>query len=187
MSVDQYVTPDKSCVTDFHVEKFIPSMSEKEKKYATYMILASWAGFTIILDQASKESPKIHEYLSALIPLLSPDDLNKAIEIDTSSNSDNQKYVNLKYLVYYAANFYANCGNYDGTYKTKFIPRLSKERLCELTPPNIQHLLNDCIDDMYSLETEKISLGFSPKGITSYYSPSTITEEEVNKVKEVFK
>ena len=38
---------------------------------------------------------------------------------------------------------------------------------------------------MYSLKPWDISLWFSPKWNTSYYSPSIITEEEVNKVNEV--
>lgn len=184
-TLKQYLAPLNAKIGDLHVEKLIPTMSEREKNYATYLILASWAGFPILLDQVSKESIKIHEYLSSLIPLLSKDDLNRAIQIDLSNKNNDPKDVNLKYLVDYAANFYYNGGNYLGFGDKKFIPRLSKDSLRQLTPASIQNLLDACIDDLFSLEAGKLELGYSPNGVTTYYSPCTMTNEEVEKVNKV--
>ena len=61
---DQYLCQTGFKVGDLHVEKLIPHMSEKERNYATYLILASWAGLPIIYDQVSRESIKIHNFLT---------------------------------------------------------------------------------------------------------------------------
>lgn len=173
-------------IKNYQVDKCISNLSEKEKKYATYLILASWAGFPILLDQVSKESNTIHKYLSSLFQFLSQEDLNKAIEIDISNNNTNDdKYVDLYYIIEYAVLFYKNSGNYGESGNKKFIPKISKEKLREITPPNIQDLLNDCIEDMYLLEPGKLELGFGPKGVNTYYSPNSITMEENKSVDKV--
>lgn len=186
-SVDlkQYLAATNSKIGDLHVEKLIPTMSEKEKNYATYLVLASWAGFPILLDQVSKESFKIHEYLSALIPTLSSDDLNKAVQIDLRNKSNDQKILTLKYLVDYASLFYYNGGNYLGFGDSKIIPRFSKESLREITPQNLHSLLDNCIDDIFSSDNGKLELGYSPNGVTTYYEPNTMTEEEVESINKV--
>ena len=181
----QYLAQTNIKVGDLHVENLIPAMSEKEKNYATYLILASWAGYQILLDQVSKESPKIHKYLSALFASLPREDLTRAINIDSNNKDSSANDANLKYLIEYATCFYYNGGNYLGFGDTKFIPRLSKESLRELTKPELHDLLEECIDDIYSLENGKLELGFSPNGITTYYDPSDITEEEVVSVNKV--
>ena len=85
--------------------------------------------------------------------------------------------IDLYYIIEYAVMFYRSSGNYGGSGNKKFITQLSKEKLREITPPNIQDLLNDCIDDMYLLEPGKLELGFSPKGVNTNYSPNCITIE----------
>ena len=179
IKVEDFLCGTDAKIGDLHVEKIIPSMTEKEKLYSTYLCLASWAGFPIILDQISKESPKIHNFLSAFLPSLPKDKLVKSLtETDEES-------LNYKYILEYAANFYYNSGNFLGFGDTKFIPRISKEKLTELTPPNLQGLLNECIDDMYLLENGKVILGYSPHGVTTYYEPSDISEDEIVVVNKV--
>ena len=170
---DQYLCQTGFKVGDLHVEKLIPHMSEKERNYATYLILASWAGLPIIYDQVSRESIKIHNFLTNLFTSLSKEKLVNAFK------QDEEKKTPMFYLIEYAATFYCNAGNFSGFGDTKFIPRLSKEELRELTPDNLKQLLDDCIDDIYSLENGKVELGYAPNGITSYYEPYDITEDEI--------
>lgn len=185
INIKQYLAATNNKIGDLHVEKLIPTMSEKERNYATFLILASWAGYPILLDQVSKESPRIHKYLSALFKALPRDSLNKAITVNIEDKNHDVKDANLKYLIEYAALFYYNGGNYLGFGDTKFIPRVPKESLREITPSNLHNLLDDCIEDIYSLEKGKLELGFSPEGVTTYYDPSDITKEEVESVNQV--
>lgn len=185
IDINQYLTQENFKIGDLHAEKLIPTMSEKEKNYATYLILASWAGFPIILDQVSKESPRIHKFLSSLFPTFTHEELSKAINIDIKNKDNQARDVDLKHLIEYATLFYYNAGNYLGFGDTKFIPRLSKESLRELTKPELKGLLDDCIDDIYSLEKGKLELGFSPEGITTYYEPSDMSKEEVESINKV--
>ncbi|OHS95367.1 Dipeptidyl peptidase 3 [Tritrichomonas foetus] len=144
------------------------------------MVLASWAGFPILLDQVSPEAIKIHNFLSKLFV-----EFPRDFFVDSLKTSEDNKENPIKFLVEYAATFYYNGGNFLGFGDTKFIPRISKDELRKVTPEKLHQLLNECIDDMYSLEPGKVELGYAPNGLTTYYEPLDIKPEEVEAINSI--
>ncbi|KAH0788622.1 Dipeptidyl-peptidase III [Histomonas meleagridis] len=170
------------CPTDFPVGdlktgKYLKGLSEKERKYATYLVLASWAGFPILADQTSRESPRILKFLLAFF---------QAIPREALIQSLNEKTSVLYYIVEYAAQFFYQGGNFLGFGDTKFIPRCSKEDFILATPESIRPLLLDCIEEIYSTSPDNVTeIGFHPTGVNTYYEPSDFTEEEAKGIDSV--
>ena len=172
-----YLVSDTVLLGDLKSGQYFSSLTEKQQKYATYISLANFA------SSLSDESPKIHAFLSYLLPSLSSDMVHSAFSSPSETN------LPLRQLIEYAAVFYQCSSNYRGFGDTKFIPRLSKEGLislidnCQLdktTHDKALDLLNQCISSMYSLDPPSVrSQGFSPTGVTRYYLPSDFTQNEV--------
>jgi dipeptidyl-peptidase-3 len=158
-------------VGDLHVEKILAGLSPAQTAYATYLSLASWAGFPVLAAQISVESFAIHRFLSTFLRVY-PRDLLVA--------GAGQPGSNLFYLLEYAATFYYNGANYVGFGDTKFLPRVEKDALVELVSPYpaLSAMLDSVIDAIYAVDLPLRSLGWPPLGVTSYYSPSDFTEAE---------
>ncbi|KAK8841007.1 hypothetical protein M9Y10_027844 [Tritrichomonas musculus] len=180
--------PSYLCITgfnvqDLHVGKYIKTLSDKAKAYATYLSLASWAGFPILAAQTSRESPSIHEFLSAFI--------TEYDNHDQLVKSLSEPGTTLYYLIEYAAQFYNSCANYLGMGDSKFIPRCSKEEIKTVLKGQKQHLtdlFDKCSDSMYSTAPSSLlQLGFNPEGTTAYYDPFDFTEDEQQKIDKILK
>ena len=156
--------------------KILEQLSERDKKYATYMHLAGQAGFPILASSVSRESLAIHDFLEEFIPSL------PAQMVYNSYNSNDEESVKIVAICSYAAFFYHNNGNYSGFGSQKFTPRLSREDLISLVQkfnPNSMPLLQNCIDDLYSLDPENVAqIGWYPTGISPLYSPPDFTKQE---------
>lgn len=167
-------------VVDFKTEKILAGLSERDKKYATYMHLAGQACFPILASSISKESLAIHDFLEEFIPSL-PSEI-----VYDSYNHKNDDWLKITAICAYAAHFYHNNGNYSGFGSQKFTPRLSQDDLISLVKqynPNSMPLLQNCIHDLYSLEPANITqIGWYPTGISPYYSPPDFTEEEQKEI-----
>ena len=177
-----YYVPEEVLAGDLKVGGILSQLTEKEKKYATYLHLSAFAMFPILADSLSKESLSIHAFLSAYLLSIKPSDAHTAIINPTEENRIFRQLIN------YSAVFYLNSSNYLGFGDTKFIPRMTQEELhtfISKTSPTILPLLDNCIESMFSLEPESIrSLGFSPHGVTQYYKPETLLQDEAKAVTE---
>ena len=160
-------------VGDLHADRLIPQMTEKERTYALYLTLASWAGFPILNDQVSRESGAVHKFLSTFFKSTPVEKLNAALY---------EKDGPLFYLLEFAGQFYGNGGNFTGMGDRKIIPRVTRSELEQLVKGNseLEQLLAACADGMYSLDGD--ILGWGPKGVTAYYDPLDFTEEEAKAV-----
>jgi dipeptidyl-peptidase-3 len=154
-----------------HVERSIATLTPQQLQYATYLALASWAGLPIILGQTSRESPRIHDFLSSLILQFPRAELEAAVH---------EPGTNLFYLLEYASVFYDNSGNYTGYDDTKFIPRVARDDLVALVAsyPDLTAKLLSVIDDIYSREPGQLRLGWPPIGTSAYYEPRDFTADE---------
>lgn len=170
MSTDNYKCKTGFPVGDLNTGKILSSLTEKELKYATYLTLASYAGFPILADQVSRESRKILDFLLKFFTEIDRQDMEAAMEGKTSP---------LFYMIEYGAEFFGQGGNFYGYGDKKFIPMCTKEELIEITPEQAKELLKDCIEDLYDVHIkEQTRLGFYPKGVTTYYEPIDFTKEE---------
>jgi dipeptidyl-peptidase-3 len=164
------------CVTGFpvanlHTQQVISTLTPDQMKYATYLALASWAGFPILLSQVSPESPGIHDFLSSFISIYPLSELESAV---TQPNTP------LFFLLEYAAQFYASTGNYRGYGSNKFIPRISQSDLTSLVAPypEVSAKLAAVLEPLYSQDPTVRTLGWPPKNVTAYYLPRDFTQEE---------
>ncbi|OHS94308.1 Dipeptidyl peptidase 3 [Tritrichomonas foetus] len=174
------------CQTGFNVQDLcisdvLKNLNDKTSKYATYLSLATWAGFPILASQSSREALPIHDFLSALVSEF-PTDKLKAATGETNTP--------LFYLLEYGAQFYFNGSNYIGFGDNKFIPRCSKEDVLSILAghQNLIDLFNKCSERMYSYEPSNcLHLGFHPGGTTTYYDPEDFTEDEQKGIDAVLK
>lgn len=171
------------CSTDFPIgdlkaAHYAAGLTEKELQYASNMILAQNAGALVLFDQVSKESRKIHEFLKCFLTETSIEKL-----ANPEPNSP------LFYFEEFACVFYYNTGNYLGFGDTKFVPRITKDQLREIVKDNKKAaaLLEECIDDIYDLSSNKTQLGFNPDGYTVYYQPDDFTADEAEGIDKVLK
>jgi dipeptidyl-peptidase-3 len=158
-------------IGDLHPEKILSTLSPQQLSYATYLSLASWAGFPIVASQVSPHSLAIHNFLSSFFRTYPRDSL-----VAASTQPD----TNLFYFLEYAATFYNNCSNYFGWGDNKFIPFLPKDSLLDLVSPypDLSTQLSTVIDAIYSSDIPVRNLGWGPKNLTAYYSPSDFSESE---------
>ena len=177
------IPPANLCTTDFPIgdlkaPQYAAGLTPKELQYAANMILAQNAGALVLFDQVSKESKKIHAFLSAFLTETPIEKLRNA-----EQNSP------LFYLLEFACAFYYNSGNYLGFGDTKFVPRLTKEQLREIVKENahVSKLLDECIEDIYDVSGPKSQLGFNPDGCTVYYQPDDFTQSEAEGIDQVLK
>lgn len=92
-------------------------------------------------------------------------------------------------LLVYISGVLANSGNYKGFGDSKIVPNLPKERLGKIiltsaahkaNPKTVETLWNACADRIYSLEDLHQHLGFSDKGVTTYFTPNcTLKDSEL--------
>jgi len=172
-NIDPYLTSTGFPVGDLKVQKPISYLSEKEMKYAAYLIMASWAGFPMLVDQTSREGLSIHEFLYAFFNTFSKEDLIPSLSVEPRTP--------LFYFIEYSIQFFFNSGNYLSFGDTKFIPRCSKEEIREIVKgkPILEELLEKCIESIYDLTNPQVrQQGFAPNGITNYYEPVDFTLEE---------
>jgi dipeptidyl-peptidase-3 len=158
-------------VGNLHTERSLSALSPQQLKYATYLSLASWAGFPILLSQVSVESPSIHTFLSSFISIYPFSSLESAA---TEPNSP------LFYFLEYAAQFYYNGGNFMGFGDTKFIPRISQSDLSLLLAPypSLSALFASVSSSLYSEDPTTRALGWPPENVTAYYFPRDFRREE---------
>lgn len=160
------------------------ALTDKEKLYAHYLSQASWYGGLIVYVQTSPEAPIIFSLLHRLITAEGVEDLKRTATEDGKASEED-----VKALLVYIAGVFANSGNYKGFGDSKIVPNLPKERLEEIVltsaaykadPTVIQALWSACADSIYSLEPLQQHLGFSDKGITTYFTPNcTLKDSEL--------
>jgi dipeptidyl-peptidase-3 len=171
MAEPQYLAFTGAPVGNLRTDRVLATLTPEQIKYATYLALAAWAGFPILLSQVSVESPAIHAFLSAFIGAYPADALEAATAAPDTP---------LFYLLEYAAQFYYNGGNYLGFGDRKFIPRVARTDLAGLlTPyPAVSALFESAADAIYSVDPSVLALGWPPKNVTAYYSPGDFSEAE---------
>ena len=169
-------------INNFHVTELLNQMSEKEKKYATFMALASWAGYPIILKQVSRESTKIFNFVHEFVKSFTDDEINAIFAENTKTNQESNLYQALRFCLA----IIENIGNYSGYGDQKILPRISKldfEKICENRGEKIKNLFDQCKSNFYKYND--LQLGFYPNGCTAYYEPEDFTQEEQKAIDQI--
>ena len=171
--MSQHVIENNTPVVVLECRNAFERLTDREKAYAHHLSQAAWIGSLITLYQTSKESPTI---FSLLHRLFSHDTVADLKEMATGSAGFTDD--DFTALLVYAASVLSNMGNYKGFGDLKFVPNVDANKLEKLLTgstaaqedPAILRLWQDCQKAMYSLEPNEKSLGFPPKGTTTYFT-----------------
>ena len=158
------------------------SLLPAEQKYAHYLAQAGWEGSLIVLLQTSPESP----YLFLLLHKLFSKGCGPQCFFSSQQPSE-QTLSDFTGLLWYAAQFFSNMGNYQSFGDSKFIPGIARDKLWALVELSqayaadkdlVTLLWSRCNNAMYSLEPKRLrELGFPPDGVTTYYSENIVHSE----------
>ena len=182
--LSRYVTPKAVPVRVLEVRSSFEGLTEKEKLYAHWMSVASWRGALICFEQVSNESPTILQLILGIYST-NPVDLRKQANRRGVSDAD------LLELERYSAMFLSNTGNYLSFGDTKFVPRISPQKVAIIVDiaaslagdggPELRDLWTACRYPMWSLQPDERALGLAEEGTSSYYGED-LTKAEVQDV-----
>ncbi|KAI2805606.1 bifunctional diacylglycerol diphosphate phosphatase/phosphatidate phosphatase, partial [Blomia tropicalis] len=186
MAQSEYIYTNDTPVVQLDACTAFQNLTTEEKLYAHHLSKASWFGSLVVLFQTSPESPLIFALFKRLFGGQNLAEL-KSVALKNASMSEDEWRA---FLVYVSA-FYSNMGNYRGFGDSKFIPNFPKEKFETLIkhstaygqdPGFFDFVWKNVQNRLYSLETSQLSLGFEPKGTTTYFS-SNMTEADSKIVK----
>jgi dipeptidyl-peptidase-3 len=164
----EFLCPTDLDIGDLHIDRVLSGLTPDQIKYATYLSLAGWAGFPILLNQIHPKAASIHAFLSDFL-------LNyPRAELQTATTGP------LFHLLEYAVVFYFNSSQYLGFGDTKFVPRLTANELQALISPYpaLKAKLDACVDAIYDVSASELHLGFGPANVTAYYEPADFSPSE---------
>ncbi|KAK5575359.1 hypothetical protein RB653_010618 [Dictyostelium firmibasis] len=174
--IENHLVPKEIPVYRLNARESFNLLTEKEQLYAHHISVACWWGSKICLGQTSVESGPIFNLFQNLF---SVPDLKSTVVPNIISEDE---YTD---LLSYAATFYGNMGNYLSFGDSKFIPRISKEKLQlvinKVNDNKVNQYWSKSSELMYSLDKQVRELGIDGNGISTYYSPN-ITKAEIEKV-----
>ena len=150
------------------------------------LLRAAFLGTRVTLRQVSPESEPIYDLILSLYNACSGD-------WESLGNKTNTPSEDVAHFLSYAAQFLGNGGNYKGFGDSKFIPRISPEKLrglCSMSQ-DCQSALQKAINTGGGLYEAKepgmMHLGYSDKGhMTTYYPDSpAITKDQITQIGDV--
>ncbi|MAG56679.1 MAG: hypothetical protein CMJ83_10350 [Planctomycetes bacterium] len=181
-----YVTPDTVPVRVLDATAAFEKLTAREKHYAHWMSVASWVGAVICFEQVSAESPAI---LELLLHVYSRDRVTLRKEATRRGVTDQE----LHWLDGYAARFLSNTGNYLSFGDSKFVPRVSPQKvgvvidvaahMGEKPDQRLLDLWTKTRFKIWSLERDERELGLDEIGTSGYYGED-VTQKEIERVKD---
>ena len=150
----QFLTEPNIPICVLEAKDAFDSLAEADKLYAHHLGKASWAGFPVVLQQVSPESPKIFNFLMKLFKQVSLEDLQK------KSGVTEEEWLRFSD---YVSNFLGNGGNYRSFGDSKFIPVIGPEimtRIAEVAGPEVLTLWKEIAEAVYDVSPNKLELGW---------------------------
>lgn len=175
------ITPDKLSLGILDSFHSFQQLTNIEKMYAYYMSKASWAGYDIVVKQTSKFSHKIMRFFVNVFSMYRLRDMEILV-------LENDKNV-FEMVVNYAALIFASGGNYLSFGDSKFVPRCSKSdfrHVIETYFPEFAKEYTTIEDEMFSLNSNELHLGYYPDKCNAYFSEN-MSQEDCDLVDEYLK
>lgn len=163
-------TPEKLTLGILDSYHSFQQLTDDEKLYAYYMSKASWAGYDIVVKQTSRFSHKIMRLFVDIFSMYKPRDIDVCEEDKTCFDN----------VVNYSALVFASGGNYLSFGDSKFIPRCSKTEFQHIIQTYFPEFLKDYLlfqDEMFSLNSNELHLGYFPDKSNAYFSENMSRED----------
>ncbi|EME49997.1 hypothetical protein DOTSEDRAFT_68754 [Dothistroma septosporum NZE10] len=184
-TLKQYLADDPPTIVPLSIKPHFEALSTREKKYAHYISRAALAGTRVNLRQVSPESEPIYDFILTL---------HKSCNGDWKRLSSNAGVSDedLKQFLNFAAQFIGNTGNYKSFGDSKFIPRVSADKVAALAKASseAEKLWNQIKDAVYdSRSISRMHLGYLDEGHVSTYYPDSndITKDDISYVSDWLK
>lgn len=156
------------------------TLTTQEKMYCYYISKACWAGYLAVPEQVSPEAPHL---MNLFNDIYKNNTINEVFVFCSSKGVTKEEY---QQFLNYVGTFFANGGNYKGFGDTKILPNLSKEKLTTILNSVKESKkvkdINKLIDGIYSSNSNELSLGIHPKGISNYFVGETMLKGEIKLV-----
>ncbi|KAH6918593.1 dipeptidyl peptidase III [Coprinopsis sp. MPI-PUGE-AT-0042] len=186
LSAERFFADRAAPICGLDVGKAFSQLSSKEKKYAHYVGLASWAGARIIQEQWTPQAKDLYDLLIATFstPNKELTDLDKLKKASGLSDLDWDD------VIAYTTQVFSNLTNYRTFGNSKILPRVSAENFEAVikNSPNADKALglwNQLKEHIYASEPESILfVGKRSEGHISNYYPgdNVITDDEIQAV-----
>lgn len=183
MSTRLFYADSEAPIVSLSAKKHFDQLSSPNlQKYAHHLSRASFHGSRAVLDSVSPESPYIYDFILLIHEKLNQPHSNQEY-IDKLSGIGKQ---DVTYYLEYAAQFLDNLGNYKSFGDRKFIPRIEREKFCQL----VEKVNDKDVSDLYNkvehqiYDTDRGLLGYPDHGLLSNYYPhsANITKDEIDAV-----
>ncbi|KAI9728619.1 MAG: hypothetical protein M1828_002725 [Chrysothrix sp. TS-e1954] len=181
--LQSYLADDPPTVVQLAIKPHFEALTDREKHYAHYLSIASWAGTRVCLRQVSPESEHIYDMIVELHRHCKGDWTSLAKD---SGVSDEE----LTEFLNYAAQFLGNTGNFKSFGDSKFIPRISARQLKALASasPKALEAHEKAESSIYESDVGHMHLGYPDAGHVSNYYPDspTLTKEDITQLSTTF-
>ncbi|KAH9981302.1 aflatoxin-detoxifizyme [Lactifluus volemus] len=181
LSSDRFLTDLNAPIVSLQVEQAFSQLSSTEKKYAHYLSEASWAGARIILGQWTPYTEKLYDLL--ILAFSENGTLTNMNALKEKSGLSQDEWDR---VLEFASQTLSNLANYKSFGFTKFVPRVSSDKLAAVVEksPNAANavpLWNQLKEHIYALEPEaSLFIGKRALGqVSNYYPGVPITDDEV--------
>lgn len=186
MDLTHYLADSPPTIVRLEIKPHFEALNKQDKQYAHHLSRVAHHGTRITLRQVSPESEPIYDFMIALHQACN----GNYDELCQKTGSDKE---DVKHWLDYSAQFLGNNGNYKGFGDSKFIPRISREKLEKLSTINdeTKSLFEKAMKaggGIYETKTpELMHLGYTDAGHTTTYYPESpgITKEEIQIVSDV--
>jgi len=182
INADRFLADRSAPVCSLDIAKSFSQLSEKEKKYAHYVGLASWAGARIIQGQWTAQARDLYDLLIATFS----NDQGGLADLKGLQNASGLTSDEWDALLQYTAQVLSNLVNFKTFGFTKIVPRLPSDKFeavvtNSLTRDKALPLWKNLKEHIYATSPESsLFIGKRNLGqISNYYLGEVINDDEV--------
>ncbi|KDR81604.1 hypothetical protein GALMADRAFT_239656 [Galerina marginata CBS 339.88] len=182
INAERFLADRAAPVCSLDVAKSFSQLSEKEKKYAHYLGLASWAGARIIQGQWTPQAQGLYD----LLVLTFSNEQGDIANLDALQKTSGLNASEWEDFLQYSSQVMSNLVNYKSFGFTKIVPRLSPDKLEDVVTKSVNSnkalpLWKNLKDHIYAVSPEaSLFIGKRNLGhISNYYLGEPINDDEV--------
>ncbi|ORX95391.1 dipeptidyl-peptidase III [Basidiobolus meristosporus CBS 931.73] len=180
----QYYADLNAPVCQLEIRPHFELLNEQEKHYAHHISRASWYGARALLNQTTKESETIFDFI---VSLFKEESTGKLVDLEKLRAASGVGEEAFQHWLQYAGQFLSNLANYKSFGDTKFIPRVSEADLEAIVKAKANQKVTELFEavrqNIYSVTPEsKNLLGYVDDGHVSNYYSENVAKKDILEV-----